>query len=50
MGFDDTEWVDVSGDGGVQKQILIEGHGDMPPSGYEVRAALSARGSNAAAM
>eukprot|EP01068_Selenidium_serpulae_P006440 Selendium_serpulae@DN4387_c0_g1_i2.p1 len=27
---------DVSGDGGVLKEIVTEGHGDMPPTDYEV--------------
>lgn len=28
--------VDLSGDGQVTKEILVEGHGDIPPKGAEV--------------
>jgi peptidylprolyl isomerase len=28
--------IDLSGDGGVQKEILVEGSGACPPNGYEV--------------
>lgn len=29
--------IDLSGDGGVLKQILKEGSGETPPHGFEVR-------------
>lgn len=31
---------DLSGDGGVLKEIYQEGTGGVPPDGYEVRGAL----------
>jgi len=30
--------IDLSGDGGVMKEILVEGSGECPPNGYEIRA------------
>lgn len=36
--FDETGFIDISGDGGLLKKILGEGEGAFPPSGYEVEA------------
>jgi FKBP-type peptidyl-prolyl cis-trans isomerase len=35
---EEKKLIDLSGDGGVLKEILKEGEGDVPPDGYEVRA------------
>lgn len=34
--FDDTGFVDISGDGGLLKKITKEGSGEVPQQGYEV--------------
>lgn len=36
--FDDTDYVDITGDGGILKKILKEGEGDSPNPGDEVYA------------
>ena len=33
----DKKVIDLSGDGGVLKEILQEGTGEVPPNGYEIR-------------
>lgn len=39
MAFDASEYVDISGDGGLLKKVLSEGEGDLfPQTGDEVEA------------
>lgn len=36
----ETKAIDLSGDGGVLKEIYVEGSGETPPDGYEIRGRL----------
>lgn len=39
------ETIDVSGDGGIVKEILVQGAGETPPDGYEVEGTKERSGS-----